>query len=132
MSLKEEIQFIFQNILNEKIIKKNEQYGSSIDDPINIFNNIKDSQLLIDVRLDDKLSRMQSLTSDDPKYWSEIKEIIAYLLWKIVLHEREVKDESCSGNNRYEGIQIESSEDTGKEPERVIHDAIRRRLSGNR
>jgi hypothetical protein len=76
------------DILAEKIIKKNDQYGSSIDSPLNVFNDLMNPQLLINIRIDDKLSRLRMLVEDDPKYWSEVKEIIAYLLWKIVLHEK--------------------------------------------
>ena len=116
-------------ITREKVIKKHEQYGNSLEEPALIFNDIHDVQMLIDVRLDDKLNRMKSLPMDNPKYWSEIEEMIAYMLWKIVLHEKEEEDESCSSNCGYEGVQIEGSQDSREGTERILQDALGRRLS---
>ena len=82
---------IWDEILSNKIIKKHKQYGNSLEDPALTFNKIDDLQLLINIRLDDKLKRMELLDDTDEKYWSEIKEIIAYLMWKLYLKKEEEK-----------------------------------------
>jgi hypothetical protein len=104
---------IWSEILGEKIIKKHRQYGDSLEDPILVFNGIMNNQLLIDVRLDDKLSRLRQLDNEDPKYWSEIREIVAYLMWKLVLKEEEEREET-NNNSGHERNEVESPKDTGK------------------
>ena len=106
---------IWDRILSKKIIQKNKQYGSSIENPLQRFNRLStSSQHLINVRLDDKLSRIQNLEDTDPKYWSEVEEIIAYLMWKLYLKEEEErfdKKESCDCgcDHRHEGDTFEST-----------------------
>jgi hypothetical protein len=82
---------IWDEILSEKIIKKNNQYGDSLEEPLMIFNDYPDIQQLVDIRIDDKLSRIRVLPCDDPKYWSELKEIVAYMVWKLYLKMRQDK-----------------------------------------
>jgi len=102
---------IWSRILSKKIIQKNKQYGDSILDPALIFNQYEDNQLLINIRLDDKLSRMSKLNSDDPKYWSEIEEIIAYLMWKLYMKEEAER----ADNYRQQGDEEQSPEDPGED-----------------
>lgn len=101
---------IWDEILTDKIIKKHRQYGDSLEDPLLVFNGIMNNQLLIDVRLDDKLSRLRMLSNEDPKYWSEIKEVIAYLMWKLVLKEEEERE--AKSNSGYQRRKVKSPEDT--------------------
>lgn len=84
---------IWDEILSKKIIQKNKQYGNSLEDPALTFNKIDDIQLLINIRLDDKLKRMEMLDDTDEKYWSEIREIIAYMMWKLYLKDEADKKE---------------------------------------
>lgn len=84
---------IWDEILSKKIIQKNKQYGNSLQEPALTFNKIDDIQLLINIRLDDKLKRMEMLDDTDEKYWSEIQEIIAYMMWKLYLKEEADKKE---------------------------------------
>ena len=117
---------LWDEILSEKIIKKHKQYGNSLEDPALTFNKIDDLQLLINIRLDDKLKRMELLDDTDEKYWSEIKEIIAYLMWKLYLKKEEkrfkwdktmdiVWEAEDAGNNRQQGDEEQSSKDIGKD-----------------
>lgn len=78
---------VFEEILNQKILKKNKKYGNSVYEPIGVFSKAKNPIELICIRVDDKLKRLVKLERDDPKYLSEIKEIIAYLLILIDLME---------------------------------------------
>jgi DNA repair ATPase RecN len=71
---------IFNEILIEKILEKNKKYGNSLYEPAMILNRITDPIDLASIRVDDKLKRLGQMDRDDPKYWSEIKEIVAYLL----------------------------------------------------
>jgi len=66
------------------LIKKNKAYGDSINKPVHIFNTeVKDLFVLLNIRLDDKLSRLKR----GKKYKNEDTEldIIGYLIIKRVL-----------------------------------------------
>lgn len=99
---------IWDEILSEKIIKKNRQYGNSVYDTDTIFSSIGDPEELIKIRLDDKMRRLKTLDPNSDKYDSEIKEIIAYLIH--LLNWRRNSGESTS-SNRHEGEQVESTRD---------------------
>lgn len=77
---REDIQKIMDEILEEKLVKKNAKYGDSIYIPQVVFNKLADPEVLIGVRLDDKLGRIKLMDIDDPKYDSDLKEIVGYLL----------------------------------------------------
>lgn len=65
------------NELANFLIKKNESYGNSVFDPINIFSNASPSDG-IRARIDDKLNRIaneSSYTGDN-----DIKDLTGYLL----------------------------------------------------
>jgi hypothetical protein len=102
---------IWDEILSKKIIQKHKQYGNSLEDPALTFNKIDDLQLLINIRLDDKLKRMEMLDDTDEKYWSEIKEIIAYMMWKLYLK----KEAERADNNRQQGDEEQGSKDPGED-----------------
>lgn len=103
---------IWDRILSKKIIQKHKQYGNSLEEPALTFNKIDDLQLLINIRLDDKLKRMEMLDDSDPKYWSEIEEIIAYLMWKLYMKKEAERFEDY---NRQQGDEEQSSEDPGED-----------------
>lgn len=116
---------VWDEILSEKIIKKHRQYGDSLEDPALIFNGIMNNQLLIDVRLDDKLSRIRTLSNEDPKYWSEIREIVAYLMWKLVLNKQEIRDErNSSSSDRQPRDTMQSPISTGEGIDRFIRNIV--------
>ena len=71
---------IWDEILSEKIIKKNKQYGNSVYDTDTIFSSVGDPEELIKIRLDDKMRRLKTLDPESPKYDSELMEIVAYLM----------------------------------------------------
>jgi hypothetical protein len=75
-----DIQEIWDEILSEKMIKKNRQYGNSVYDEDTIFSDIGDPEELIKIRLDDKMRRLKTLDHDSDKYDSELMEIVAYLM----------------------------------------------------
>jgi hypothetical protein len=77
---KEDIDKIVHEIVTEKLVKKNKKYGDSIYDPQTIFNDIDDPEVLINVRLDDKMGRLKQLDKSSDKYDSELLEIVGYLL----------------------------------------------------
>lgn len=118
---------IWDEILSKKIIQKHKQYGNSLEDPALTFNKIDDLQLLINIRLDDKLKRMEMLDDTDEKYWSEIKEIIAYMMWKLYLK----KEAERADYNRQQGNEEQGSEDFGEDdiPEGYLRFLGVRRLS---
>lgn len=94
-TLAEDMIRIFNELLIEKILLKNKKYGNSLYAPLCIFNNNDNPEDLILIRVDDKLNRLQQMTRDDPKYWSEVKEIVAYLLNLVNVREkREAKSSS--------------------------------------
>lgn len=117
---------IWDEILSKKIIQKNKQYGNSLQEPALTFNKIDDIQLLINIRLDDKLKRMELLDDTDEKYWSEIKEIIAYMMWKLYLK----KEAERADNYRQPGDEEQSSETIRKDddPENFLRFLGLRRL----
>jgi hypothetical protein len=130
MELRDEMIAIAHDIIENKIVKKHEQYGSSLEEPALIFNSLtSDRQALINLRIDDKLKRIEQLDPKEDKYWSEIEEIIAYLLWKLKLKKDEenficvpfeglFNEKSC--NCGQQGNKVKSSEDIRKESERTI------------
>ena len=69
------------NRLDEVLIDKNRKYGNSAIDPIRIFSK-SDPVEQINVRLDDKLSRMLSAQDDDLED-AEL-DLIGYLILKRV------------------------------------------------
>ena len=102
-----DINEIWEEILSEKLIKKNKQYGNSVYDEDTIFSDVGDPEELIKIRLDDKLRRLKTLDPYSSKYDSELMEIVAYLIH--LLNWRRNSDKYTSGD-RHEGDQIESSE----------------------
>jgi hypothetical protein len=75
-----DIREIWDEILSEKMIKKNRQYGNSVYDEDTIFSGIGDPEELIKIRLDDKMRRLKTLDPASSKYDSELMEIVAYLM----------------------------------------------------
>ena len=75
-----DINEIWDEILSEKMIKKNRQYGNSVYDEDTIFSGIGDPEELIKIRLDDKMRRLKTLDTESDKYDSELMEIVAYLM----------------------------------------------------
>lgn len=71
---------IWEQILSEKMIKKNRQYGNSVYDEDTIFSDIGDPEELIKIRLDDKMRRLKTLDPNSDKYDSELMEIVAYIM----------------------------------------------------
>jgi len=77
---KEDIEAVVAEIIETKLVEKNKKYGDSIYDPQNIFNELNDPELLISIRLDDKMGRLNQLDKSSDKYDSELMEIVGYLL----------------------------------------------------
>jgi len=75
-----DINEIWDEILSEKMIKKNRQYGNSVYDEDTIFSGVGDPEELINIRLDDKMRRLKTLDNKSDKYDSELMEIVAYLM----------------------------------------------------
>ena len=99
-----DINEIWDEILSEKMIKKNRQYGNSVYDEDTIFSGIGDPEELIKIRLDDKMRRLKTLDPASSKYDSELMEIVAYLMhllnWrrnsgKYEEEEEEIKHINC-------------------------------------
>lgn len=100
-----DINEIWEEILSEKIIKKNRQYGNSVYDTDTIFSSVGDPEELIKIRLDDKMRRLKTLDPESPKYDSELMEIIAY-----IIHLLNWRRNSDRDNSRYEGDQKSSAD----------------------
>lgn len=117
---------IWDEILSEKIIKKNRQYGNSVYDIDTIFSKIGDPEELIKIRLDDKLRRLKTLDPNSAKYDSEIKEIIAYLIHLLNWRKNNGETDSSSG---HEGDEVKSPQSTSEIRNNPIRNIIVRRLS---
>ena len=120
-----DIQDIWMEILKEKIIKKNAQYGNSVYDVDTVFSSIGDPEELIKIRLDDKMRRLKTLDPESPKYDSELMEIVAYIMH--LLNWR--RNSETNSNSRYEGDEVKSPQDTGEIYNNPLRTIIIRRLS---
>lgn len=71
--------------VKELLLRKNEEYGNSALDPINIFSSAC-AQDQIDVRIDDKLKRIQTIREmDDVKIPEDTElDLIGYLILRRV------------------------------------------------
>ena len=114
-----DIREIFEEILSEKIIKKNKAYGNSIYDVERILGTNADLEELIKVRIDDKLKRMKLLDPESEKYDSEIMEIIAYMLHLLNYRRRE-KEKQPEENPSDKLLRIIKELPKPKEEEMVI------------
>jgi hypothetical protein len=108
-----DITSIWDQILSEKMIKKNKQYGNSVYDTDTIFSNVGDPEELIKIRLDDKMRRLKTLDPESSKYDSELMEIVAYIMhllnWrknngKYTSGDRQPRDEEQRTQDIREGI----------------------------
>ena len=73
--------------IQDMLVEKNKSYGSSISDPVNVFCNEDIGLLnLIDVRLDDKLSRIKRGNSEGDED-TEL-DIIGYLILKRIIQKK--------------------------------------------
>ena len=86
MSSEEEIKAVF-NEVKELVLKKNDQYGDSVLEPVRIFSKSPINEQIM-VRLDDKLSRLargnDSIESDEDIF----KDIIGYCAFAIIALRR--------------------------------------------
>lgn len=69
------------------ILEKNRRYGNSVLSPLRVFSQA-DSLEQINVRIDDKLSRIKNLQGDDAE--DQIMDLIGYLVLRKI-HERNSK-----------------------------------------
>ena len=89
-----DIKEIFEDILKNKLIAKNEKYGNSVyDEEGGLFNDL-DIEQRIGTRLDDKLRRLKTLDKNSRKYDSELEEIVAYLLLLINYRNKNTKEKA--------------------------------------
>ena len=121
-----DINELWDEILSEKIIKKNKQYGNSVYDTDTIFSSLGDPEELIKIRLDDKMRRLKTLDPESDKYDSELKEIVAYIMH--LLNWR--KHNGVKHSNRHEGNKVKSAEDIRKICDSHLPTLGLRRLSG--
>ena len=75
------------NDLADFLVEKNRAYGNSAADPVDIFSRGLTPLQKIDVRIDDKLSRLQrgsEFQGDDT-----IKDLCGYLIIRMIIAEKE-------------------------------------------
>ena len=120
-----DITSIWDQILSEKMIKKNKQYGNSVYDEDTIFSNVGDPEELIKIRLDDKMRRLKTLDPESSKYDSELMEIVAYIMH--LLNWRKNNGKYTSGD-RQQGDEEQSTSDLGKDTEGYLSFLGLRRL----
>lgn len=76
------------NELAEFLCRKNRAYGNSVGQPVGIFAKRADTLMSIDVRIDDKLSRLargHSYPGDD-----DVLDLAGYLVLRMVLAGKEL------------------------------------------
>lgn len=71
--------------VKDLLLKKNREYGNSALEPINVFTDL-DAEQQINVRIDDKLKRIQTIRELDQIHINEDTEmdLIGYLILKRV------------------------------------------------
>lgn len=127
---------LWDEILSEKIIKKNKQYGNSVYDTDTIFSSVGDPEELIKIRLDDKMRRLKTLDPESPKYDSELMEIIAYIMHLLNWRRNSGKKEEESGrvsltdSSGYTGDKKQSTVSIREVCERHLSTLGLRRLPG--
>lgn len=89
MNMKERITQVCDEV-KALLIRKNEAYGNSAADPVRIFSRV-DSVEQINVRIDDKLSRIARGTSEAKGLVDEDTELdlIGYLILKRAIVKRD-------------------------------------------
>ena len=70
------------------LIKKNEDYGNSFHEPINIFSRLSAKEGIL-IRIDDKLKRLKNLTTSEYEANFEsiqdtVRDLIGYLILLLV------------------------------------------------
>ena len=79
------------NEMADFLVAKNAAYGNSVAEPVSMFAKRLDTLAQIDVRIDDKLSRLQKgseYAGDDT-----VKDLTGYLLLRMVVSEMQpIKD----------------------------------------
>ena len=73
------------NELADFLVEKNQAYGNSVAEPVTIFAKRLDRLAQIDVRIDDKLSRLQKgqeYPGDDT-----VKDLVGYLILRMIVSE---------------------------------------------
>jgi len=71
--------------LADFLVEKNRSYGNSVVEPVSIFARRLDKLSQVDVRIDDKLSRLRSgseYPGDDT-----VKDLAGYLILRLVLQD---------------------------------------------
>ena len=71
------------NDLADFLVKKNQAYGNSVAEPVSVFAKRLDRLAQIDVRIDDKLSRLQKgqeYPGDDT-----VKDLVGYLVLRMIV-----------------------------------------------
>lgn len=122
-----DINELWDEILSEKIIKKNRQYGNSVYDTDTIFSSVGDPEELIKIRLDDKMRRLKTLDTNSDKYDSELKEIIAYIIHLLNWRRNSGKTKH---SDRHEGDEEQTPKDIREICERHLSTLGLRRLPG--
>lgn len=78
------------NAIKDMLLDKNRKYGDSALSPVRVFSRA-DTIEQINVRIDDKLSRIRSGQADDDE--DAEKDLIGYLILKRVARKRTVKQD---------------------------------------
>jgi hypothetical protein len=86
MNIREQIEIETRRIA-ALLLVKNDRYGNSALDPIRLFARGASAVAQLEVRIDDKLSRVARGTRDDlQKYLDNVDDLIGYLiLYRIAL-----------------------------------------------
>lgn len=77
-------------LLADFLVEKNRAYGNSASEPCRIFAKRVDPLAQIDVRIDDKLSRLlkgQEFPGDN-----DIKDLTGYLILRMIVEKKQKKD----------------------------------------
>jgi hypothetical protein len=64
--------------MEDLLIAKNQRYGNSALDPVNVFSDLPPGKALL-VRLDDKLKRIKNSPAGQPLRKNDLADIIGYI-----------------------------------------------------
>jgi hypothetical protein len=94
MNFVSEVERVVRDVVN-MLVEKNRRYGNSALEPVRVFSKA-DVVEQLKVRIDDKLSRVQSAPTDDDE--DVVLDLIGYfILYRIAMQQKEREESDRKG-----------------------------------